>query len=716
MSSTDRMRKLRERLKNDVERRKLHLEKERQRDKIRRELVKKSISNSGRKLKLKRLQDSERQRRCRQRKKEEPDNEAPKLGSYSCPQSLGKAVNRLRRALPRSPGKKVAVIRKLVHDTPGVSKYLIVNKSEQKRSTSCDEICQLTVAQFYCRDDVSRQAPGIKDAISIKDSETGVRSSVQKRHMLITVKEAFSFFQTEFPEIKIKRSKFHELRPKHVLLCSQTPHNVCICRYHSNMSYLVEAINKKVKTFPGTSNELLKNACCDFLNEHCATGMCEVCANDILLPSDCNVDSIITWKQWGECENRPKLLEFEGSLEDAVNELNVQLPTFKIHAYVKKVQSKSFEECKLNAQENHIIIQVDFAENYLASSQDEIQSAHWAHAQVTLFTCCAWVKNKTRSIVIVSDDLTHDKCSVWVYLREIFALLKKDFEHLKKVTVFSDGCAAQFKNKFTLSNLCFMNLDFGVEGEWVFFATSHGKGAVDGIGGCVKRLVWNGVKARKFFVNSAEEFFECAKTVVETVDIVYVSSQKIADSREMLRERWENVRPIPALQSKHFFKVNTGNSLLVGRTSTSKLDICQVFKSKIEDVYTDSDSDVPEMEVNSGELSHQDPNTSDLCVGVSQEKFELNDFVLVKFTSKKAKKYFIGQIEGKEDSEFQITFLRKKSDSRIFFFPQPSDICLVSASDIVMKLPKPSLGLPGGTFRAVSTISFTVDLSKYNIG
>lgn len=64
---------------------------------------------------------------------------------------------------------------------------------------------------------------------SIKDPKTGKRSSFQKRHMTKTVKEAFSLFQMEFPEIKIKRLKLNELCSKLCFLSSQNPHNVCIC-------------------------------------------------------------------------------------------------------------------------------------------------------------------------------------------------------------------------------------------------------------------------------------------------------------------------------------------------------------------------------------------------------------------------------------------------------------------------------------------------------
>lgn len=58
----------------------------------------------------------------------------------------------------------------------------------------------------------------------------------------------------------------------------------------------------------------------------------------------------------------------------------------------------------------------------------------------------------------------------------------------KTIIIFSDGCAAQLKNKSSLLKLCFFEKDFGIKGEWNFFATSHGKGAVDRIGGAVSEM------------------------------------------------------------------------------------------------------------------------------------------------------------------------------------------------------------------------------------
>ena len=47
--------------------------------------------------------------------------------------------------------------------------------------------------------------------------------------------------------------------------------------------------------------------------------------------------------------------------------------------------------------------------------------------------------------------------------------------------------------------------------RWNFFATSHGKGAVDGVGGVLKRRAWNKVKARQVVIQNAAEFTDAVK-------------------------------------------------------------------------------------------------------------------------------------------------------------------------------------------------------------
>ena len=57
----------------------------------------------------------------------------------------------------------------------------------------------------------------------------------------------------------------------------------------------------------------------------------------------------------------------------------------------------------------------------------------------------------------------------------------------KKIIYFTDGSVSQYKNTKNVPNLCHHLNDSGLEPEWNFFATDHGKNACDGIGGTTKR-------------------------------------------------------------------------------------------------------------------------------------------------------------------------------------------------------------------------------------
>ena len=84
------------------------------------------------------------------------------------------------------------------------------------------------------------------------------------------------------------------------------------------------------------------------------------------------------------------------------------------------------------------------------------------------------------------DDLKHDVDMVHEVQREIIQNLKSVMPQLQKIENFSDGCAAQYKNKKNFKNLCLHKKEFGIDAKWTFFATSHGKSPCDGVGGTLK--------------------------------------------------------------------------------------------------------------------------------------------------------------------------------------------------------------------------------------
>lgn len=700
-TSKDWMRSWRERLARDKNKKDEYLHKERIRDKTRREIYKTKVCANKNLLKEKRAKDAERQRKCREKKMEKKKemlltDSTSNLGSYKCPQSLGKAVSRIKKTLPKSPQKKSAVMKKLITDeVPSLSKKLF-QRSDISRH-SWNKICTDTerkVLDFYLRNDVSRQAPGKRDVKSVKDPVSGIRKSHQKHHMLMTIKEAYTLFSSENPDIHLSKSKFFELRPQHVLPSSLLPHNVCVCRYHANFDFILCCLRDKIDDFPENSHVLLDKICCCSSNEKCMTNVCNECDDKILeiLPKDPQeLSENVTYKQWCDVEGRLKVMVNEETVEDACTELQNQLPIYKKHCFVKKVQGEYFEKKKLNLSEDDIVIQIDFAENYSNVAQDEIQSAHWTHDQITVFTCCAWSKNKTNSYVVVSDDLSHDKFAVWTFLKEIINKLKEEFT-FKNVILFSDGCAAQFKNKFTLSNLCFFKKDFGVEGEWNFFATSHGKGAVDGIGGTVKRIVWLKVKERRVIINNAEDFHRCAATATSKIQMLYVSSADVEKNKAYLRERWEKVKSIPGLQGKHFFAPSDQDHLVTAVTVRSVKDKYLVFQQN-ETLQVKSCQQ-------SSRLKYHDVYSSDSEDDCQATDIHPGSYVLAQFESlnKKRKCNYVCVCQNAVDDNGEVKVMAlkmcDKGMGKIFKMDE-EDISYISLGQILKILNEPAIKVVG---------------------
>ena len=74
-----------------------------------------------------------------------------------------------------------------------------------------------SIIKFYNRDDISRQSPRARDKVKISN-EKGEEIVLQKRHLVMSVREAHSIRKTENPNLTAGKSKFASLRPKNVLL------------------------------------------------------------------------------------------------------------------------------------------------------------------------------------------------------------------------------------------------------------------------------------------------------------------------------------------------------------------------------------------------------------------------------------------------------------------------------------------------------------------
>ena len=104
-----------------------------------------------------------------------------------------------------------------------------------------------------------------------------------------------------------------------------------------------------------------------------------------------------------------------------------------------------------------------------------------------------------------------------VCLNNIISKLKQYLPDLEEIMFFSDGAASQFKQRYLFQNVTRMMAEHDLKLSWNFFATSHGKGVVDAIGGIVKRMVWQEIMTKKH-CRSATDFVRIAKTKTIILD------------------------------------------------------------------------------------------------------------------------------------------------------------------------------------------------------
>ena len=420
---------------------------------------------------------------------------SPPCAMFSSKQSLGKAKRKVARALPLSPRKKVAIIALFSTEYSEMMKvHVKPNKVHGlKLATETEEM----VHKFYNDNEVSWQAPGMKDFI-IKYDADGEKKRVQKKYLLMTLREAYELFRKQHPDVYIGKSKFSELRPVHILPQRYTPENVCVCKIHENVRLLLKALHTVSPEYKTSFREFISQVVCDQDNFKCMFGKCDACPGlSTLKPEGDECGEMISWQAWGEEVVKETV---QGTFQDAYEQLESNLSAFLMHTYIKRAQASYFTEKINNPDNGEVIVQMDFSENYECVDQNSIQSQHWKKTQITVYTAVAWYKDingvkNCESYAFISDYKQHDKYFVHAACTKIISEVKKliDFD---RIVFFSDGAASQFKQKYTLSNATYI-LNRGIAVEWNFFATSHGKGAVDGMGVQVKREATLAALSRK---------------------------------------------------------------------------------------------------------------------------------------------------------------------------------------------------------------------------
>ena len=90
-----------------------------------------------------------------------------------------------------------------------------------------------------------------------------------------------------------------------------------------------------------------------------------------------------------------------------------------------------------------------------------------------------------------------------------------------------------------------------------FFATSHGKGSVDDIGGSVKRGVMAQVTNRRELIKSAMNFAATARKVCPGINIIFIKKSEVEHNTHLLNQvAISCVRTLNGIRKVHHMEVS----------------------------------------------------------------------------------------------------------------------------------------------------------------
>lgn len=470
-------------------------------------------------------------------------------------------------------------------------------------------------------------------------------------------------------------STFCTLRPKWcVTVGAKGTHNVCVCIEHQNVKLLTTAMQILIAQKLSYQDALSK-VVSTLNNRDCMIHRCENCPgiknlNDFIqgfldtVQND--IEDTIEYQQWIQTDHCT-LVSLTDSLSDFLVKFMSAVDNLTVHHYVAKAQSEFFRSTKEHLDNHTAVITLDFAENYSFLVQDAVQGFHWSNNQATIHPIVMYYSNNgiTQHVTycIISDCLTHDAVTVRCFLQKFIQCVKQTYPLVSKFIYFTDGAVSQYKNFKNMHLLYNHHNLFGIHTEWHFFATSHGKGACDGVAAVVKHQAGRAslqlVGHKKIL--SAQNLYEWATENLTAVHCEFVTLAEVDALRT--KDLYENAIKIQGIRSNHCFKpILESQQLFMCRISN---DLQHGLGSKI--VY-----------------GHKPHLASSLHTAYQRGHYvaAVYDF-----------KWFIGLVTDiyEEDSDIMISFMKQSvSNVKHFLWPQKTDELWVPVSHILCKISPPS--------------------------
>ncbi|XP_048245740.1 uncharacterized protein LOC124116006 [Haliotis rufescens] len=350
------------------------------------------------------------------------------LKKYRCVSGLNKATGLSRRSLSRTTSKVIEI-------------------RGRARLTLVREQIKRLIVSFMERDDISVCMPGKADSKSLN----GVKH--QTRIMNDYLSEVYAKFKIENQNMKLSFASFCRLRPRYILLTSHISRNTYLCNKHQNMAMKLKCLRSVGLQVPKSPDMAYDSVSVDAMDQ-----MLETIQDDVEYDEWRRVDV--------EGKKKMKVVKIIKNATDFKNYMLLEFAEFRDHVGRVKSQYAAIHELKDTLPDGHIIIQMDFAENFTCSSMDEIQSAYWNPTNVTLHPVVVYYKLDKlvhKNFIYVSDVNQHNSTAVLTILKRMLPELKTTFPDATHVHYWTDSPSSQYRNRYMFDVILKHKELFGLE-------------------------------------------------------------------------------------------------------------------------------------------------------------------------------------------------------------------------------------------------------------
>lgn len=564
------------------------------------------------------------------------------------------------------------------------SKNLEAQKMKRRRNI---EAYRDEVISFFERDDNSRCMPGKADKVKV-----GKENIRQKRVLTDYLANLYQKFISEHPNVKLSLTSFKRIRPKHVMLTAFITRDSCLCTRHQNMALLLKALQRMGIDVPKNPETFVSTGCVDEVEEKL----------------DFDEVNFQEWKRVqiddkGQKKHAMRVVDVKKNKADFMKYFKEKFQSFSEHVTRMKKQYAEIRSIKQQLPKNHVLVHMDFAENYQCKSMEEVQSAYWNMAFVTLHPAVVYrpgegdedLQHENR--VYISNDLNHNSAAVVTFVKDLIEKIKEENPDVACVHYWTDSPTSQYRNKSIFYLVANHESLFGLKAIWNYFEAGHGKGPCDGIGGSTKRCADQAMKSGKAIIQDPHDFYAWTQGPscnLKNIQFTFIEKERCEETAREI-ERWP-CKAVKGTMKLHSVVGRGQGKILVNEVSCYCNEcmtgtMCAAWK---EEKTNDVQREIAVEE----EQENQQANPQDQ--EKEQEKiYEIGTFVGALYEQI----CYIGKVIDQDLADelpYQITFLQAKKAQ--FQWPRPADVIWCRKEDILFTVQEPQ---PSGKSKRLLKLS-----------